>query len=83
MDGHVDREAADLMEEEESSEEAATLFAILPFASEESDEEKEESQKGEGPRESDEGLVMELSQIGPPTKKLKAPIVTIGMPYLH
>ena len=41
------------------------------------------SLKGEGgERLSDEGVVVELSQTGPPTRKLKSPIVTIGRSLL-
>ena len=64
------------MEEEENSEEVASLFAVLPFANEVESETEEDC---EALGEKDEGMVIELSQTGPPTRKLKPPIVTIGM----
>lgn len=83
-EGHVHREAADVVEQEESCEEILALFAVLPFANEWESDVEEEQQEGEGPRgEGDEGVVVELSQTGPPTRKLKSPIVTIGMYYIH
>ena len=79
-EGRAHREAADLVEQEESCEEIVALFAVLPFANDWESDEEEEEQKGEGLV--DEGVVMELSQTGPPTRKLKPPIVTIGMDSL-
>lgn len=81
-EGHTHREAADLLEEVESSEAVAMLFAVLPFAGEESDAEEVEemgSGKSAGEIERDEGMVIELSQTGPPTRRLKPPMPTIGM----
>ena len=75
-EGRGHREAADLVEQEESCEEILALFAVLPFANDWESETEEEEQKGEG--FVDEGVVIELSQTGPPTKRLKPPIVTIG-----
>lgn len=79
-EGHAHREAADLVEQEGSCEEISALFAVLPFplCDEDSDAE-DEQEKGEGLQEGAEGVVIELSQIGPPTRRLKPPMVTIGM----
>lgn len=74
-EGHAHREAADIVEQEESCEEVAALFAVLPFTH--VDSEPEESEEV-GELERDEGVVMELSQTGPYTRRLKPPIVTIG-----
>lgn len=76
-EGRGHREAADLVEQEESCEEIIALFAVLPFANDCESEVEEEEEKGE--RLQDEGMVIELSQTGPPIRKLKPPIVTIGM----
>lgn len=75
-EGRGHREAADLVEQEESCEEIIALFAVLPFANNWESEVEEEEQKGEG--FVDEGVVIELSQTGPTTRRLKPPIVTIG-----
>lgn len=75
-EGRAHREAADLVEQEESCEEIIALFAVLPFANDWEGETDQPEQKGEG--RVDEGVVIELSQTGPPTKKLKPPIMTIG-----
>lgn len=81
-EGHAHREAADLLEEVESSEAVAMLFAIMPFAGEESEAEGEEEELGSGrsvgEMEREEGVVIELSQTGPPTRRPKPPIPTIG-----
>lgn len=81
-DGRSHREAADLVELEESCEEKATLFAVLPFSIVESEPEqpsaKELEEEEEEERKRDEGVVLELAQTGPHTRKLKPPIVTIG-----
>lgn len=80
-EGHTHREAADLLEEVESSEAVAMLFSALPFAAEECDTEKDEEvglgKSGEE-IEKDEGMVIDLSQTGPRTRKLKPPIPTVG-----
>ena len=81
-EGRAHREAADLIEQEENCEEILALFAELPFACEWESEEEEEPKGGGGERLSDEGVVVELSQTGPPTRKLKSPIVTIGRSLL-
>ena len=84
-EGLSHRQAADIMEQEESCEELAAMFAILPFANleEEEEEEEEEGSTQPGDREREEGVVIELSQTGPPTRRLKAPIGTIGRPSPH
>lgn len=76
-EGHAHREAADLVEQEESCEEVAALFAVLPFH--DVDSESDRSQQDGGDMERDEGVVVELSQTGPYTRRLKPPIMTIGM----
>lgn len=78
--GHADREAANIIEEGESLEEIAALFSVLPFDTEESEVQDTFKAAGEahGSGECDEGVVIELSQTGPPTRKLKPPIITIG-----
>ena len=73
-EGHEHRDAADLHEERESVEEVAAIFEVLPFATGASDSEGE----GVGEERREGGSVVELSQIGPPTRKLKAPIATVG-----
>ena len=73
-EGHVHRDAADLHEEGESVEEVAAIFGVPPFATGASDSEGE----GVGEERKEGGSVVELSQMGPPTRKLKAPIATVG-----
>lgn len=89
-EGLSHRQAADIMEQEESCEEVVAMFAILPFANLDEEEEEEEEEGGstqQGDREREEGVVVELSQTGPPTRRLKAPIGTIGgcmlSPHMH
>ena len=80
-EGHAHRDAADLLEEVESSEAVAMLFSHLPFGGEETDPEDEDevgSGKNGSEMERDEGMVIDLSQTGPLTKRLKPPIPTIG-----
>ena len=77
-EGVAHREAADLVQQEESCEELAATFALLPFHNEDMDSEEEEPSQGSRSGEGEEGVVVELSQTGPPTRKLKPPIVTIG-----
>ncbi len=77
-EGGAHREAADIVQQEESCEELAAIFALLPFHNEDIESEEEESSQG-SKAEGEEGVVIELSQTGPPTRKLKTPIVTIGM----
>ena len=80
-EGRSHREAADLVEQEESCEEVASLFAALPFSCMESESEEGGSSQGcsSAPESGrDEGVVVELSQIGPNVRRLKPPIMTIG-----
>ncbi len=79
MEGHAHRDAADLLEEVESSEAVAMLFAELPFALEdtESDEDRDRDKMATD-SDREEGVVVELSQMGPPTRRLKTPMPTIG-----
>ena len=76
-EGRAHREAADLVQQEESCEELAAIFALLPFHNEDIESEEDEPSQG-GRSDGEEGVVVELSQTGPPTRKLKPPIVTIG-----
>lgn len=78
VEGRAHREAADLVQQGESCEELAAIFALLPFHSEDMESEEEESQGTKSGGDGEEGVVVELSQTGPPTRKLKAPMVTIG-----
>jgi len=80
LEGHAHREAADLLEEVESSEAVAMLFAELPFNNEEeeSEEDRDKDKAAGADLERDEGVVIELSQTGPPTRRLKIPMPTIG-----
>jgi len=79
VEGHAHRDAADLQEEGESTEEVAAIFGALPFATGMSDSEGE----GVGGESSGKGgSVVELAQMGPPTRRLKPPIATIGKPGL-
>ena len=75
-EGSAHREAANILEEGDSTEEVVANFGALPFAVGLSDSEGEteggEEKKGER-------SVMELAQTGPPTRKLKPPIATVGM----
>ena len=78
-EGHAHREAADLLEEVESSEAVAMLFAVLPFAGEESEpDEDKDKDRVAADSDREEGVVIELSQTGPPTRRLKTPMPTIG-----
>ena len=72
-EGHAHRDAADVLEGD-TMEEVVANFDALPFALEGSDSESEgvDGESGGG------GTVVELSQTGPPTRKLKAPIATVG-----
>ena len=81
--GHAHREAADVQEEDDSMEELAANFAILPFASSDSEGEAAgatepgTATEGSSPAAAG-GSVIELAQTGSSTKKLKTPIVTVG-----
>ena len=78
MEGHAHRDAADIEEEEVSMEEMVANFEALPFAMlGGSDSEGEGSAGGTGEQETG-GSVVELAQTGPPTKKMKTPIATVG-----
>ena len=80
LEGHAHREAADLLEEVESSEAVAMLFAELPFNNEDMDteEDRDRDKAACTDSEREEGVVIELSQTGPPTRRLKIPMPTIG-----
>ena len=74
-EGHAHRNAADV-EEGDTMEEVAANFDALPFAVGTSDSEGEEVDgEAEGGAA---GMVVELAQTGPPTKKMKTPIATVG-----
>ena len=81
-EGHAHRNAADV-QKGDSAEELVALFEVLPFALGMSDSEEDvtggegEGEKGGG------GVVVELSQTGPPTKKMKTPIATVGRWHLN
>ena len=78
MEGHAHRDAADIEEEEVSMEEMVANFEALPFAMlGGSDSEGEGSAGGTGDQATG-GSVVELAQTGPPTKKMKTPIATVG-----
>ena len=74
LEGHAHRNAADIQEEGDTTEEMVANFGALPFAMGSSDSEGE----GSVGAESGKGSVIELAQSGPPTRKLKPPIATIG-----
>ena len=75
VEGHAHRDAADIEEEGVSMEEMVANFEALPFAMiAGSDSEGE----GAGSSEQETGSVVELAQTGPPTKKMKTPIATVG-----
>ena len=79
VEGHAHRDAADIEEEEVSMEEMVANFEALPFAMlGGSDREGEGSAGGSGEQGETGGSVVELAQTGPPTKKMKAPIATVG-----
>ena len=79
VEGHAHRDAADIEEEEVSMEEMVANFEALPFAMlGGSDSEGEGSAGGSGEQGETGGSVVELAQTGPPTKKMKAPIATVG-----
>lgn len=74
-EGSSHREAANIVEQGDSTEEVVANFDVLPFAISTSDSE------GETEKESKSGpvSVVELTQSGPPTRKLRPPIATVGM----
>ena len=83
VEGHADRDAADIEEEGVSMEEMVANFEALPFAViPGSDSEGEGASSGvgggAGGGEKEAGIVVELSQTGPPTRKMKTPIATVG-----
>ena len=73
-EGHAHRNAADV-QEGDTVEELVANFDVLPFALGLSDSEgdREDGEEGGG-----SGVVMELSQNGPPTKTMKTAIATVG-----
>lgn len=83
VEGHAHRDAADIEEEGVSMEEMVANFEALPFAIlPGSDSEGEGPGAVGGASENETGSVVELSQTGPPTKKMKAPIATVGKLYI-
>ena len=80
VEGHAHRDAADLQEEGESTEEVAAIFGALPFAAGTSDSEGEGAGGESGGKG---GSVVELAQTGPPSRRLKPPIATIGKSELE
>lgn len=76
-EGHAHRNAADIQEEGDSAEEVVANFGALPFALGGSDSEGEGSIGGDS-SSGGRGSIIELAQSGPPTRKLKPPIATIG-----
>ena len=82
-EGHAHRNAADI-QKGDSAEELAALFEVLPFALGMSDSEEEEvvSEGGEEREKGGNGIVVELSHTGPPAKKMKTPIATVGKSHL-
>jgi hypothetical protein len=77
VEGHAHRDAADIEEEEVSMEEMVANFEALPFAMLGSSDSEGEGSGGSGEQETG-GSVVELAQTGPPSKKMKAPIATVG-----
>lgn len=76
VEGHTHRDAADALDRQ-STEEVVANFDALPFAITDGGSESDgEGVDGGGGEEG--GGVVELSQAGPLTKKLKAPIATVG-----
>ena len=75
-EGHAHRNAADV-QKGDSAEELVALFEVLPFALGMSDSEEEESREGEREKGGN-GIMVELSHTGPPTKRMKTPIATVG-----
>ncbi len=73
-DGTAHREAANILEDVESIESVLAHFAVLPFNIAASETESVEKSSSEGTKVT----VVELSHIGPPTRKLKPPIATVG-----
>ncbi len=73
-EGTAHREAANIMEDSESVESVLAHFAVLPFHIGNSESDREE----EGVSKGTVATVVELSHIGPPTRKLKPPIATVG-----
>ena len=78
VEGHAHRDAADIEEEGVSTEEMVANFEALPFALLPGSDSEGEGPAGGGSGEKEAGSVVELSQTGPPTKKMKAPIATVG-----
>lgn len=78
-EGSAHREAANILEEEDSTEEVVANFTVLPFAVGLSDSEEET----DGEEKKGERSVVELAQTGPPTRKLKPPIATVGMLVIY
>ena len=76
MEGHAHRDAADIEEEEVSMEEMVANFEALPFAMLGGSDSEGVGWGGCGEQET--GSVVELAQTGPPTKKMKTPIATVG-----
>ena len=76
VEGHAHRDAADIEEEEVSMEEMVANFEALPFAMLAGSDSEGEGSGGSGEQEA--GSVVELAQTGPPTKKMKTPIATVG-----
>ncbi len=75
--GSVHREAANIQEDSESAETVLAHFGALPFSVGGSDSEAEK--EGEEVTKMAGGpSVVELSHTGPPTRKLKPPIATVG-----
>lgn len=76
VEGHAHRDAADIEEEGVSMEEMVANFEALPFAMMAGSDSEGEGTGGGGEQET--GSVVELAQTGPPTKKMKTPIATVG-----
>lgn len=77
IEGHAHRDAADIEEEGVSMEEMVANFEALPFAMLAGSDSEGEGIGG-SEQEAGGGSVVELAQTGPPTKKMKTPIATVG-----
>ena len=61
-----------------TTEELVANFEALPFSLLPGSDSEGEGTSSGGGSEKEAGSVVELSQTGPPTKKMKAPIATVG-----